>query len=340
MTQQTVPFLKRRRLSGIFHSLDIRNQQAIEEQWTCIEFLARLLEDEVERRAQNQLALRICRAAINTTKTLEGFDFAFNPHINRRQVFDLTTRSYIRQKRNVLIRGPTGVGKARLAQALAHEACRRGYIALFINTYKMPRQIQAGQVYVEYLAGEIGTTLAHNPLNLMFRNVAYEKPNTYVALVTAAVGDGDTGWTISEPSGGGYARVQVNPNGGSSPTWDLAADGLVDNTHLIRFPAATASWGRLSVWRSARRQRWGTCSGATTTWSTRRSAAATPSSSKSGILTCGCRRQRREAKSPAAGGAICVGEIAVVQNVLVAPQGGVTKCATLSIICHLLGTSG
>jgi len=136
MTHQMVPFLKRLRLSGILQTLDVRNQQAIDEQWTYVEFLARLLEDEVERRAQKQLALRIRRASINTTKTLEGFNFAFNPHINRQQILDLATCTYIHQKRNVLLCGPTGVGKTHLAQALAHEACRRGYKALFVNTYR------------------------------------------------------------------------------------------------------------------------------------------------------------------------------------------------------------
>jgi DNA replication protein DnaC len=140
-----VPFLKRLRLSGILQTLDVRNQQAIEGQWTYTEFLARLLEDEVERRAQKQLALRIRRASINTTKTLEGFDFAFNPHINRQRILDLTTCTYIGQKRNVLLCGPTGVGKTHLAQALAHEACRRGYTALFINTYRMLQQINGGR---------------------------------------------------------------------------------------------------------------------------------------------------------------------------------------------------
>jgi DNA replication protein DnaC len=145
LTHQMVPFLKRLRLSGILQTLDVRNQQAIEGQWTYIEFLARLLEDEVERRAQKQLALRIRRASINTTKTLEGFDFAFNPHINRQQILDLATCSYIHQKRNVLICGPTGVGKTHLAQALAHEACRRGHKVLFVNTYKMLQRISGGR---------------------------------------------------------------------------------------------------------------------------------------------------------------------------------------------------
>ena len=145
MTHQLIPFLKRLRMSGVLETLDVRNQQAIEGQWTYVEFLARLLEDEVERRAQKQLSLRIRRAAINTTKTLEGFDFAFNPSVNRQQVLDLATCSYIRQKRNVLICGPTGVGKTHLAQALTHEACRRGYSALFTNTYKMLQRINGGR---------------------------------------------------------------------------------------------------------------------------------------------------------------------------------------------------
>jgi DNA replication protein DnaC len=145
MTHQLIPFLKRLRLSGILQTLEVRNQQAIEGQWSYIDFLARLLEDEVERRAQRQLQLRIRRAAINTTKTLEGFDFNFNPSINRQQVLDLSTCTWIRQKRNALICGPTGVGKTHLAQALTHEACRRGYTALFTNTYKLLRHINGGR---------------------------------------------------------------------------------------------------------------------------------------------------------------------------------------------------
>jgi len=145
MTHQLIPFLKRLRLSGILQTLQARNQQAIDGRWTYVEFLARLLEDEVERRAQKQLALRIRRAAINTTKTLEGFDFNFNPSINRQQVLDLASCTYIRQKRNVLICGPTGVGKTHLAQALTHEACRQGYSALFVNTYRMLQHINGGR---------------------------------------------------------------------------------------------------------------------------------------------------------------------------------------------------
>jgi DNA replication protein DnaC len=145
MTHQLIPFLKRLRLSGILETLDARNQEAIDDRWSYVEFLARLLEDEVERRAQKQLALHIRRAGINTTKTLESFSFNFNPSINRQQILDLSTCSYIRQRRNVLICGPTGVGKTHLAHALVHEACRRGYTALFVNTYRMLQHLNGGR---------------------------------------------------------------------------------------------------------------------------------------------------------------------------------------------------
>lgn len=145
LRHQLTPNLKRLRLSGILETLEARNQQAIAEQWSFVEFLSRLLEDEVERRGQKQLNLRLRRARVNMTKTLEGFDFNFNPGINRQQVLDLATGQYIRQRKNVLICGPTGVGKTHLAQGLAHEACRRGYDAIFANTHRMLQHLNGGR---------------------------------------------------------------------------------------------------------------------------------------------------------------------------------------------------
>lgn len=97
--------LKRLRLSGILDTLEVRTQQAIREQWTDEEFLIRLIQDEVERRGHKQLALRIRRGGLYRTKTLETFDFRFNPSINRQQVYDLATCAFVRQQRNVLISG-------------------------------------------------------------------------------------------------------------------------------------------------------------------------------------------------------------------------------------------
>lgn len=103
--------------------------------------------------------------------------------------------------------------------------------------------VASAEVYVEYTAAEISDYLSNSLLDFAFRNQAFSAPATYVGLVTATVADNNTGSTITEVSGGSYGRVQVNVNGGSSPTWDLAASGIVDNTHDVAFAEATASWG-------------------------------------------------------------------------------------------------
>ena len=139
------PKLKQLRLSGMLATLAARERQAIDGQWTYVEFLARLLEDEVERRAQKQLALRVRRAALTSTKTLDAFDWSFNPTVNRQQVLQLASGDYLRQHRNVLICGPAGVGKTHLAHALAHEACRQGYDVLFMHTHKLLQHLHGGR---------------------------------------------------------------------------------------------------------------------------------------------------------------------------------------------------
>jgi hypothetical protein len=109
-------------------------------------------------------------------------------------------------------------------------------------------KVASGEVNVTFSANEVSNYLALELLDHCFNNAAYAKPATYVALCTAVIADGDTGSTITEPAGGAYARVQVNINGGASPTWDLAAGTTpteVDNTHAITWTTATASWGTI-----------------------------------------------------------------------------------------------
>jgi DNA replication protein DnaC len=145
LTHQLTPMLRTLRLSGILETLEVRTRQAVEQQASVIEFLTLLLQDEVERRAQSKLRLRLRRAAFDPTKTLEGFDFSFNAKLNKAQIFDLATCQFIARHESVLVYGPTGVGKSHLAQALAHAACRRGYEVLFVNTNKMLTHLAGGR---------------------------------------------------------------------------------------------------------------------------------------------------------------------------------------------------
>lgn len=145
LRSQLVPKLKNLRLSGILETLEVRNQQAIEEKCTYVEFLEKLLEDEVERRGQKQLSLRLRRSSLDSTKTLEAFRFDFNPTINRAQVYDLATCAFVERSESLFLIGPAGVGKSHLAQALGHEACRRGFDAVFVRTSTMLAHLHAGR---------------------------------------------------------------------------------------------------------------------------------------------------------------------------------------------------
>jgi DNA replication protein DnaC len=100
LKHQLATQLRHLRLSGVLETLEARNRQAIDDKWSYLEFLARILEDEVERRSQKQLSLRLRRGALNSTKTLEGFDFNFNPNLNRQQILNLAACEYVREKRN------------------------------------------------------------------------------------------------------------------------------------------------------------------------------------------------------------------------------------------------
>lgn len=148
--QHLEPKLKRLRLSGILDTLEVRNQQAIAEQWAYTEFLERLLEDEVERRAQKQLAQRLRRANLASEKTIETFDFKAAPTVNRQQVYDLSTCNFIREHRNILLCGPTGVGKSHISQGLAHAACRAGFDVVFTTADKLLRNLRAARADESY----------------------------------------------------------------------------------------------------------------------------------------------------------------------------------------------
>ena len=122
MTHPLLPKLRQLRLSGMLHTLDIRATQAMERQLSPTEFLALLLDDEIERRNQGRLERRLAQSGCDSQKTLPHFDFTAAPSVNRTLIQDLATCTFISRHENVLLCGPTGVGKSHLANALGLEA--------------------------------------------------------------------------------------------------------------------------------------------------------------------------------------------------------------------------
>jgi DNA replication protein DnaC len=147
---ELTPHLKQLRLSGILDSLEARNRQAIEGQLAYTDFLALLIQDEVARREQKKLQMRLRRAAFRTQKTLEQFDFDRLPGTNRALVQDLATGRYIQEHVAVLIAGPCGTGKSHLAQALGHCAIRQGHDVLFTTQSQLLGNLHAARAIGAY----------------------------------------------------------------------------------------------------------------------------------------------------------------------------------------------
>jgi len=149
-TDDLIPLLKKLRMSGVLQSLELRVRQAVEDNLPHPEFLFRLLSDEVERRDGKQLEQRVRRAGFEHARTLEDFDFHFNPQVPKARVIDLATCGFVDRKENVLLIGPTGVGKSHLAQALGHRACRAGHAVVFVAAHDLFKQLRAGRADASY----------------------------------------------------------------------------------------------------------------------------------------------------------------------------------------------
>ena len=144
------PKLTRLKLSGILETLDLRITEAMEGKWDYSQFLLVLLCDEVERRDAKALTLRLARSGMDPAKTLEAFDFTFNPQIHQPTIRELASGLFAEQKRNIFLVGPSGVGKSHLAQAVGINACLKGSDVLYRNTIEMLDWLHAGRADGSY----------------------------------------------------------------------------------------------------------------------------------------------------------------------------------------------
>lgn len=137
--------LRQLKLTGILQTLHVRIEQAEGNKAGYEEFLMTLLEDEYERRQSGRLLKRLKQAGFEEEKTLEGFDFGFNPQIPGKRIKQLANCAYLEKRENLFLLGPVGVGKTHIAQALGHIACRMGHDVIFTKAANMFRYLHGGR---------------------------------------------------------------------------------------------------------------------------------------------------------------------------------------------------
>ncbi len=128
--------MRQLRLGGMAAVLETRLRQAQAEPMAPIDLISCLVSDELARRSDRLLERRRKQAGFrDANKTLDNFDFTFNPKMNRSLVFDLATASFIQRREDALFLGPGGTGKSHLAQAIGHAAIQQGYKVLYRETH-------------------------------------------------------------------------------------------------------------------------------------------------------------------------------------------------------------
>jgi DNA replication protein DnaC len=127
--------IKELRLSGMTQSLEVRLQEAAGNGLTHAEFLELVLQDELLVRKERQIKRRVKAAMFRELKTLEDFDWQFNPSIKKKQIYDLASCRFIRECRDCLFLGPPGTGKSHLVQAIGYQAIKSGFTVRYRSIF-------------------------------------------------------------------------------------------------------------------------------------------------------------------------------------------------------------
>ena len=189
--------LRQLRLGGMAAVLETRLRQAQAESMAPIDLISCLVNDELTRRGDRLLERRHKQAEFRDPhKTLDNFDFTFNPKMNRSLVYELATATFISRHQDVLALGPPGTGKSHLAQAIGQAAIQQGYRILYRETHHLLEELAEAAIEdtrkqrMEFLASvpllilddlgmrKLPLTAAEDLLEIIMRR--YERASTLV----------------------------------------------------------------------------------------------------------------------------------------------------------------
>lgn len=139
MNETLSNMLRKLRLSGLAETLEVRLHEAGGNSLTHAEFLELILQDEMLIRQQRQIARRVKAATFRDLKSLEEFDWSFNPSAKKSQFYELATGHFLGEHRDVLLCGPPGTGKSHLVQGIGYHLIKLGHVVRYRSIFDVVR---------------------------------------------------------------------------------------------------------------------------------------------------------------------------------------------------------
>ena len=145
LTNQIEGHMKALKLKGMLGVYMELSEQATKSKLQYEEYLALLLEEELKRKTEGQVRAKIGKAKFPFLKTIEEFDFSFQPNLKDKEVIRLSSLDFIEQKDNVIFLGPPGVGKTHLSVGLGIKACMAKHRVVFTSAQRLIEELMLGQ---------------------------------------------------------------------------------------------------------------------------------------------------------------------------------------------------
>ncbi|MEM6380325.1 MAG: IS21-like element helper ATPase IstB [Bacteroidota bacterium] len=150
------------RLSAMQQTVQQRNQYALDNKLSYMEFFEMLIEDECARRKANAHKQRLAKSKLRPNKTFDNYDFSFQPNLDKQLVHELLGCRFIDEHKNIIFLGKPGVGKTHLANAIGLEALNQGYKVIFAHANSLMDKLmtaRADETHRRLIASVINTDL-------------------------------------------------------------------------------------------------------------------------------------------------------------------------------------